>query len=109
MPAEAVEEVDGVYYFQGQKVNREYGKMGKSLKNSVTPDEFCDTWGADTLRVYEMSMGPLEVSRPWETKAVSGSFRFLQRRLAQHRRRGDRTTYASPPTSRTCRRCAPCT
>jgi leucyl-tRNA synthetase len=79
VPAEQVEEVDGVYYFQGQKVNREYGKMGKSLKNSVTPDEFCDTYGADTLRVYEMSMGPLEVSRPWETKAVAGSFRFLQR------------------------------
>jgi leucyl-tRNA synthetase len=79
VPAEEVEEVDGVYYFHGQKVNREYGKMGKSLKNSVTPDEFCDTYGADTLRVYEMSMGPLEVSRPWETKAVAGSFRFLQR------------------------------
>ena len=79
VPAEQVEEVDGVYYFEGRKVSREYGKMGKSLKNSVTPDEFCDTYGADTLRVYEMSMGPLEVSRPWETKAVSGSFRFLQR------------------------------
>jgi leucyl-tRNA synthetase len=79
VPAEEVEEVDGVYYYQGKKVNREYGKMGKSLKNSVTPDEFCDTYGADTLRVYEMSMGPLEVSRPWETKAVAGSFRFLQR------------------------------
>jgi leucyl-tRNA synthetase len=79
VPAEEVEEADGVYYFDGAKVNREYGKMGKSLKNSVTPDEFCDTYGADTLRVYEMSMGPLEVSRPWETKAVAGSFRFLQR------------------------------
>jgi leucyl-tRNA synthetase len=79
VPAEEVEEVNGVYYFQGQKVEREYGKMGKSLKNSVTPDEFCDTYGADTLRVYEMSMGPLEVSRPWDTKAVAGSFRFLQR------------------------------
>ncbi len=79
VPAEEVEEVDGVYYHEGRKVNREYGKMGKSLKNSVTPDEFCDTYGADTLRVYEMSMGPLDVSRPWETKAVAGSFRFLQR------------------------------
>ncbi len=79
VPAEEVVDVDGVYYFEGNKVNREYGKMGKSLKNSVTPDEFCDTWGADTLRAYEMSMGPLEVSRPWETKAVAGSFRFLQR------------------------------
>jgi len=79
VPAEEVEEIDGVYYFEGEKVDREYGKMGKSLKNSVTPDEFCDTYGADTLRVYEMSMGPLEVSRPWETKAVAGSYRFLQR------------------------------
>ena len=79
VPAEEVVETDGVYYYEGKKVNREYGKMGKSLKNSVTPDEFCDTYGADTLRVYEMSMGPLEVSRPWETKAVAGSFRFLQR------------------------------
>ena len=79
VPAEQVEEIDGVYYYLGQKVQREYGKMGKSLKNSVGPDEFCDTWGADTLRVYEMSMGPLEVSRPWDTKAVTGSFRFLQR------------------------------
>jgi len=77
--AAQVEEIDGVYYYQGAKVQREYGKMGKSLKNSVSPDEFCDTWGADTLRVYEMAMGPLEVSRPWDTKAVSGAFRFLQR------------------------------
>jgi leucyl-tRNA synthetase len=79
VPADQVEEIDGEYYYEGRKVNREYGKMGKSLKNSVTPDEFCDTYGADTLRVYEMSMGPLEVSRPWETKAVAGSYRFLQR------------------------------
>src|SRR3954452_608594 len=53
--------------------------MGKSLKNVVTPDEMCDQYGADTLRVYEMGMGPLDVSRPWETRAVVGSFRFLQR------------------------------
>ena len=62
-----------------QTVNREYGKMGKSLKNVVTPDEMCDAYGADTFRVYEMSMGPLDVSRPWETRAVVGSQRFLQR------------------------------
>ncbi|HEV2636157.1 MAG TPA: leucine--tRNA ligase [Actinocrinis sp.] len=79
VPAEEVQERDGEYYYQDQKVRREYGKMGKSLRNSVSPDEFCDTWGADTLRVYEMAMGPLEVSRPWDTKAVSGAFRFLQR------------------------------
>src|SRR6187401_1309336 len=53
--------------------------MGKSLKNVVTPDEMCDQYGADTFRVYEMSMGPLDASRPWETRAVVGSQRFLQR------------------------------
>ena len=53
--------------------------MGKSLKNVVTPDEMCEHYGADTFRVYEMSMGPLDVSRPWETRDVVGSQRFLQR------------------------------
>ncbi len=53
--------------------------MGKSLKNVVTPDEMYEAYGADTFRVYEMSMGPLDVSRPWETRAVVGSQRFLQR------------------------------
>jgi leucyl-tRNA synthetase len=63
----------------GKEVAQEYGKMGKSLKNSVTPDEMFAEYGADTLRVYEMSMGPLDASRPWETRAVVGAFRFLQR------------------------------
>jgi leucyl-tRNA synthetase len=53
--------------------------MGKSLKNMVTPDDIYDAFGADTFRLYEMSMGPLDVSRPWETRAVVGSQRFLQR------------------------------
>jgi len=60
-------------------VSQEFGKIGKSLKNSVSPDEICDNYGADTLRVYEMSMGPLEASRPWATKDVIGAHRFLQR------------------------------
>ncbi len=67
------------FTYDGQPVEREYGKMGKSLKNVVTPDEMYDAYGADTFRVYEMSMGPLDVSRPWETRAVVGSQRFLQR------------------------------
>jgi leucyl-tRNA synthetase len=79
VPAEEVVERDGVYFYRDQVVNREYGKMGKSLKNVVTPDEMCASYGADTFRVYEMSMGPLDVSRPWETRAVVGSQRFLQR------------------------------
>ena len=53
--------------------------MGKSLKNMVTPDDMYEEYGADTFRVYEMSMGPLEVSRAWETRAVVGAQRFLQR------------------------------
>lgn len=80
VPAEEVaEEQPNVFTWHGDKVNREYGKMGKSLKNVVTPDEMCERYGADTFRVYEMSMGPLEVSRPWDTRAVVGSYRFLQR------------------------------
>ncbi|MGO1318029.1 MAG: class I tRNA ligase family protein, partial [Cellulomonadaceae bacterium] len=67
------------YTYQGAEVTREYGKMGKSLKNVVTPDEMYDSYGADTFRVYEMSMGPLDLSRPWDTRAVVGSQRFLQR------------------------------
>lgn len=67
------------YTWQGSAVTKEHGKMGKSLKNVVTPDEMCEQYGADTFRVYEMSMGPLEQYRPWETRAVIGSQRFLQR------------------------------
>jgi leucyl-tRNA synthetase len=81
--AREVEERDGAYYIateQGeQPVNREYGKMGKSLKNSVSPDEMYDAYGADTLRLYEMATGPLDASRPWETRDVVGMNRFLQR------------------------------
>lgn len=79
VPAEEVVERGGKYYYGDQEVAREYGKMGKSLKNVVTPDEMSEQYGADTFRVYEMAMGPLDVSRPWETRAVVGSQRFLQR------------------------------
>ena len=79
VPADEVTEDDGTWSWQGQEVSREHGKMGKSLKNVVTPDEMYSGYGADTFRVYEMSMGPLDVSRPWETRAVVGSMRFLQR------------------------------
>ncbi len=83
VPAAEVIERDGKFYYpapEGEvEVNQEFGKIGKSLKNSVSPDEICDEYGADTLRVYEMSMGPLEASRPWATKDVVGAHRFLQR------------------------------
>ncbi|MFI6651926.1 leucine--tRNA ligase [Streptomyces sp. NPDC050529] len=79
VPAAEVEERDGAYYHEGEKVSRVLGKMGKSLKNAVTPDEICGEYGADTLRLYEMAMGPLDVSRPWDTRAVVGQYRLLQR------------------------------
>ncbi len=79
VPADEVVERDGKWFLGEQEVVREYGKMGKGLKNVVTPDEMCEEYGADTFRVYEMAMGPLDVSRPWDTRAVVGSQRFLQR------------------------------
>ncbi|MGV9691755.1 leucine--tRNA ligase [Streptomyces sp. NPDC003444] len=79
VPAAEVEERDGGFWYQGEKVSRVLGKMGKSLKNAVTPDEICAEYGADTLRLYEMAMGPLDVSRPWDTRAVVGQYRLLQR------------------------------
>ncbi|MCT2586503.1 leucine--tRNA ligase [Actinophytocola gossypii] len=79
VPAEEVSEEDGKFFWQGKEVRQEYGKMGKSLKNVVTPDEMCERYGADTFRFYEMAMGPMEVSRPWATKDVVGAQRFLQR------------------------------
>ena len=83
VPAADVVERDGRFFLPGSdseiEVFQEFGKIGKSLKNSISPDEICDSYGADTLRVYEMSMGPLEASRPWATKDVVGAHRFLQR------------------------------
>jgi leucyl-tRNA synthetase len=67
------------FTFHGAPVTREWGKMGKSLKNAVSPDEMYEQYGADTLRLYEMAMGPLDASRPWATRDVVGQYRFLQR------------------------------
>ncbi|WP_329598561.1 leucine--tRNA ligase [Streptomyces pseudovenezuelae] len=79
VPATEVEERDGKFFHAGEQVKRELGKMGKSLKNAVTPEAICEEYGADTLRLYEMAMGPLDVSRPWDTRAVVGQYRLLQR------------------------------
>jgi leucyl-tRNA synthetase len=78
--ADAVtEEADGSFTYEGQPVVREWGKMGKSLKNAVGPDDIYADYGADTLRLYEMSMGPFDTSRPWSTRDIVGYYRFLQR------------------------------
>ena len=106
VPADEVEgdETTGFTY-KGEPVNREYGKMGKSLKNIVTPDEMYDAYGADVFRVYEMSMGPLDLSRPWETRAVVGSQRFLQRlwRNAVDEETGELTVTDEPADDKTRR------
>jgi leucyl-tRNA synthetase len=77
--ASEVEERDGRFLFDGRPVTRSYGKMGKSLKNSVTPDDVIAEYGADALRLYEMFLGPLDQDRPWETQGITGVSRFLQR------------------------------
>ncbi len=63
----------------GQKLAESVEKMSKSLKNVVSPDEVIAEHGADTFRLYEMFMGPLDASKPWNTRDVPGSHRFLQR------------------------------
>ncbi len=54
-------------------------KMSKSMYNVVNPDKVCEDYGADTLRLYEMFLGPLEQSKPWDTKGIDGVHRFLKR------------------------------
>ncbi|CAI8187411.1 MAG: Leucine--tRNA ligase [Flavobacteriaceae bacterium] len=67
-------------------VGREVEKMSKSKYNVVNPDEICDTYGADTLRMYEMFLGPIEQDKPWNTEGISGVHNFLKKfwRLFYH-------------------------
>ena len=60
-------------------VGREVEKMSKSKYNVVTPDDICAEYGADTLRLYEMFLGPLEQAKPWNTAGISGVFGFLKK------------------------------
>jgi len=78
--ATTVSEHDGSWFGpDGNEVVRHDGKMGKSLKNAVAPDDIYRDYGADTLRLYEMFMGPLDASRPWSTNDIVGVHKFLQR------------------------------
>lgn len=63
----------------GEELERVVAKMSKSLKNVINPDEIINEFGADSMRMYEMFMGPLEVSKPWSTTGLSGVYRFLDR------------------------------
>jgi leucyl-tRNA synthetase len=77
--AREVTEHGGAFWHGDQQVERQLGRMGKSRKNAVAPDEMYESYGADTLRLYEMFTGPLDQSRPWDTTAIVGSYRLLQR------------------------------
>ncbi len=80
VPAADVEQLaDGSWAHVGQPVRRRSGKMGKSLKNGISPDDMYARYGADTLRLYEMAMGPLDADRPWRPDDVAGVYRLLQR------------------------------
>ena len=81
VPSDEVEERDGKFYRKsdGRELRQIVAKMSKSLKNVVNPDDVVEKYGADALRLYEMFMGPLDTSKPWQTKGLEGQHRFLQR------------------------------
>jgi leucyl-tRNA synthetase len=81
IPADQIEEKDGKFYNKesGTEVRQIVAKMSKSLKNVVNPDDVTDKYGADSLRLYEMFMGPLDVMKPWDDRNVKGVFNFIGR------------------------------
>ncbi|MDD2599733.1 MAG: leucine--tRNA ligase [Kiritimatiellae bacterium] len=81
IPMEQVEHrSEGAFHTEsGEKLVEFPAKMSKSLKNVVNPDDVIFEYGADSMRLYEMFMGPLEAVKPWNTKGVEGVFRFLKR------------------------------
>lgn len=87
------------FTYQGEPVTEEYGKMGKGLKNAVAPDDVCVQYGADTLRLFEMCLGPLDQSKPWNPTDIVGVHRFLQRlwRNLVNDETGDLLVEEAPP------------
>ncbi len=81
VPTDTVDEKDGKFYSKedGEELERVIAKMSKSLKNVVNPDEMIKNYGADSVRMYEMFMGPLTVSKPWNTQGLIGINRFLEK------------------------------
>ena len=74
-------EFNGVNFIKGESfyVSREIEKMSKSRYNVISPDDICKSYGADTLRMYEMFLGPIDQSKPWNTAGISGVFSFLNK------------------------------
>jgi leucyl-tRNA synthetase len=81
IPCDLVEQKDGklVHTETGEELSQIVAKMSKTLKNVVNPDDVVKEYGADSLRLYEMFMGPLDASKPWNTESIPGVSRFLQR------------------------------
>jgi len=81
VPVDEVEERNGKFYSKitGEELNQIIAKMSKTLKNVVNPDDVVKEYGADSLRCYEMFMGPLEATKPWNDAGLKGVFNFLQR------------------------------
>ena len=81
VPSDLVEEREGVFYHTetGEKLEQIVAKMSKSLKNVVNPDDVVEAYGADSLRLYEMFLGPLDAAKPWDERGVKGVYGFLQR------------------------------
>jgi leucyl-tRNA synthetase len=79
--SDLVEEKEGKYFhtITGEELKQIVAKMSKSLKNVVNPDDVIDKYGADSLRLYEMFMGPLDERKPWAENGVKGVFNFLSR------------------------------
>jgi leucyl-tRNA synthetase len=103
--AEVVTAPDSPPQYQGKPVATRPGKMGKSLKNAISPDDIYAAYGADTLRLYEMAMGPLDTDRPWRTNDIVGVHRFLQRlwRTIIDEDSGALRVHDQPPDDQTAR------
>ncbi|PBC74503.1 leucine--tRNA ligase [Fibrobacter intestinalis] len=81
VPVDQVEEKSGKFFDKetGKELHQIVAKMSKSLKNVVNPDDVVQKYGADSLRLYEMFMGPLDAVKPWNTQGIEGMYRFLSR------------------------------
>jgi leucyl-tRNA synthetase len=92
VPTDKVNEKDGKYFHNetGEELRQIVAKMSKSLKNVVNPDDVVQQYGADSLRLYEMFMGPLDATKPWAENGVKGVFNFLMR---ANRFFGDKENY----------------
>ncbi|MFC1766851.1 class I tRNA ligase family protein, partial [Planctomycetota bacterium] len=79
--SDLVDTKDGKFFHQetGQELQQIIAKMSKTLKNVINPDDVVRNYGADSLRLYEMFMGPLEATKPWSMQGVEGVYRFLQK------------------------------